>query len=229
VAARLHKHGPGLRAGRHNVASGRADAQSAVLVLSDAKYTFEYETKEKVNELKDKNVQIFMAPVSEFTGSKEIQKMKNWASSPWQTNYERIPGISALKFNQEAFANKLVSKFCPDAISPSDAKDNNEVKQYMMIKEGGMPNPVCARPGEVGKVASVEACAEAARSRGKNAFNYCSKEMMKGMCMVEGMQFDRAWYVKYSSTVADIPCPGGDWIKNPYFDTYAVEPIPSEA
>ena len=209
--------------------SGRADAQSAVLVLSDAKYSFEYETKEKVKELKDKNVQIFMAPVCEFTGSKEIQKMKDWASSPWQTNYERIPGISSLRYNQEAFADKLVSKFCPDAISPSEQQNNDKAKQYMMIKEGGMPNPACARPGEVGKVASVEACAEAARSRGKNAFNYCSQEMMKGMCMVEGMRFDRAWYVQHTDAAAEIPCPAGDWIKNPYFDTYALEPIPAVA
>mmetsp|Transcript_136131 Transcript_136131/g.271529 ORF Transcript_136131/g.271529 Transcript_136131/m.271529 type:complete len:1062 (+) Transcript_136131:111-3296(+) len=208
--------------------SGRADAQSAVLVLSDGKYSFEYETKQKVKDLKDKNVQIFMAPVCEFTGSKEIKKMKTWASSPWQTNYERIPGIAALKVNQEAFAGKLVSKFCSDAISPSETKSVVEAKQYMMIKEGGMPNPACARPGVVGKVSSVEACYDAARSRGVNAFNYCSKDMMKGMCMVEGMQFDRDWYTKHTGAQDEIPCPGGDWINNPYFDTYAVEPTPAK-
>jgi len=210
--------------------SGRSEAQSAVLVLSDGKYSFEYETREKVKELKDKNVQIFMAPVADYTGSKEIQKMKNWASSPWETNYERIPGIDALKYNQEAFADKLVSKFCSDAISPSDTKKVDEANQFMMIKENGMPNPACAKPIEVTyKVGSAEACAQVARNQGKNAFSYCARsgEGLRGKCMVEAMQFDRAWYLKYLESKRKIPCPGGDWVQNPYFDTYVVEPTPT--
>merc|ERR550532_1089391 len=54
--------------------NGRADAQSAVLVLSDAKYSFEYETNEKVKELKDKNVQFFMAQYASLLAPRKSRR-----------------------------------------------------------------------------------------------------------------------------------------------------------
>merc|ERR1719189_3374851 len=44
---------------------GRPEAQSAVMVISDGKYSFKYQTAEKAQELKDKNVQIYMAPITD--------------------------------------------------------------------------------------------------------------------------------------------------------------------
>merc|ERR1712129_259019 len=74
---------------------GRDEAQSAVMVISDGKFSFKYQTAEKARELKDKNVQIYMAPIT-ASRDKSLIELKKWASSPWETNYERIPGLVAL-------------------------------------------------------------------------------------------------------------------------------------
>lgn len=95
----------------------RGHAQSAILVLSDGRYLFKYKTSEKAKDLRDKNIQIFMAPISEYR-SKELDELRGWASQPWEANYERIPGIAALKNNEKMFAQKLLTKFCPLAVSP---------------------------------------------------------------------------------------------------------------
>merc|ERR1712045_143852 len=60
---------------------GRPEAQSAVMVISDGKFSFKYQTAEKAQELKDKNVQIFMAPIT-ASRSKELVELKKWASQP---------------------------------------------------------------------------------------------------------------------------------------------------
>merc|ERR1719343_1561647 len=137
---------------------GRPSAQSAVLVISDGKYSFKFQTAEKAQELKDKNVQIFMAPITEFKGE-ELKDLKSWASAPWSTNYERIPGLMPLKFNPEIFTQKLVAKFCPDSFSPSmqSAKDNQN--QYLLVHEGGLPNDACAKKVKSFQAGSKENCA----------------------------------------------------------------------
>merc|ERR1719361_3050022 len=115
---------------------GRTSAQSAVMVISDGKFSFKYQTAEKAQELKDKNIQIYMAPVAD-TKDDSLKVLKSWASQPWQTNYERIPGLAALKQNNAMFIQKLIVKFCPDSMSPSlrAAKDN--IRQYILIHEDG--------------------------------------------------------------------------------------------
>jgi hypothetical protein len=91
---------------------GRPEAQSAVMVISDGKYSFRYQTAEKAQELKDKNVQIYMAPITE-TRDKSLIELKKWASQPWETNYEKIPGLVALKANSDIFTQKNRSEVLP--------------------------------------------------------------------------------------------------------------------
>merc|ERR1719222_1754665 len=43
---------------------GRTAAQSTLLLISDGKYSFKFQTGQKARELKDKNVQVLMAPIS---------------------------------------------------------------------------------------------------------------------------------------------------------------------
>merc|ERR1719433_588703 len=86
---------------------GRSSAQSAVMVISDGKFSFKYQTAEKAQELKDKNIQIYMAPIT-ASRDKSLMELMKWASHPWQTNYERIPGLDALKANSDIFVQKLI-------------------------------------------------------------------------------------------------------------------------
>jgi hypothetical protein len=110
---------------------GRSYAQSAVLVLSDGKYSFEFQTAQAVAKLKDQSIMIFMAPIS-ATKDKALEVLKGWASQPWETNYERIPGLLALEHNRDMFAQKVIAKFCPKAFSPSTNREKIDDTEYML-------------------------------------------------------------------------------------------------
>merc|ERR1719399_1940535 len=106
---------------------GRRRAMSAVLTLTDGKPSFIFNTYEKVKQLKDKHVKLFFAPVTEFQGE-ELTLMKKWASSPWETNLVHVPGLAPLKADSALFQQKMVVKFCPEAMSPSAMQVEEEEK-----------------------------------------------------------------------------------------------------
>jgi len=201
---------------------GRESAQSAVLVLSDGKYSFKYQTREKARELKDKNIQLFMAPVTNYEG-KELGALKNWASQPWETNYELIPGLAALKYNAEIFVQKFIAKFCPDSMSPSLLLRAEEQKQYMLIHENGWPSDDCGRWYWEGKVTSHDDCAAAARTRGLKAFSY-GRSYATGRCYSEAIDITQDFWNTYSHERRNPPCPSGAYLFNPFYDTYAINP-----
>lgn len=206
---------------------GRSDAQSGLLVFGDGKYAFQYETGEKVRELKDKNVKIFMAPISISSETKEIDKIKEWTSHPWETNFEFIPGIEALKFNQEVLAGKLIAKFCSDSVSPSLTRAKEQDAKYMLVRKGGMPNDNCGPKSKVGKLGSLDDCASAAREQRKTAFSW-GRDMEADVCWVGAINVTHDWFFHYLMFRENPPCPEGDWTANPYYDTYAIEPPKDE-
>ena len=75
-------------------AAGRKGAQSALLVITDGKPSFQFQTNELVQQLDDKGVQRFFVVVSD--NEKSVDMMKQWASSPWETNLLHVPGLSPL-------------------------------------------------------------------------------------------------------------------------------------
>mmetsp|Transcript_20636 Transcript_20636/g.42423 ORF Transcript_20636/g.42423 Transcript_20636/m.42423 type:complete len:994 (+) Transcript_20636:86-3067(+) len=205
---------------------GRSDAQSAVMVISDGKYSMEYQTQEKATELKDKNIQIFMAPITEVKG-KELNNLKKWASQPWDTNYERIPGLAALKFNADIFAERLVAKFCPASMSPTLLRQQEAVKEYMMIHKNGWPSWECGQYWWIGKVANKDDCAAAARKKNQLAFSY-GRSYADGICYSEAIPVDMDHWQMWSQNRTSVPCENGDWKFNPFFDTFAVEPVATQ-
>jgi len=205
---------------------GRAGAQSAVLVLSDGKYSFKFQTAEKAQELKDKNVQIFMAPVTELKG-KELDDLKHWASAPWSTNYERIPGLMPLKFNADIFVQKLVAKFCPDSFSPKKQSAMDDQKQYLLVREGGTPNAACAKKVARWKSGSKDECAVKARKLKSRAFAIGATKRTRGWCIILDMYVSEYLYDAAKKDPTDVPCPapsGGAWEDNNMFDTYMINP-----
>jgi len=202
---------------------GRSEAQSAVLVISDGKYSMKYQTAEKSAELKDKNIQIFMAPVTDVEG-KELMDLKDWASQPWETNYERIPGFAALKFNADIFAEKLVAKFCPDSMSPTLLRQQEALKEYMLIHEDGFPSNDCGSWYWIGKVGSKDDCAAAAREKNQEAFSF-GKSYADGNCYSEAIEVTTDQWQVWSNNRTSVPCPHGTWLGNPYYDVFAIEPM----
>jgi hypothetical protein len=204
---------------------GRPEAQSAVLVLSDGKYSFAFSTAQQVEKLKDASVQVFMAAISDQK-DEGLKMIKEWASQPWQTNYERIPGLLALEFNMDSFAGKLVAKFCSKSISPSIQMQKAEDLEYMMIHESGYPSDECGKWKWYGKGYTIEECMEQARADEYGGFAYAMPGTLAATgCYTEAIEVDDELWQAWETDPRAPPCPGGEWVSNPYFDTYAIKPV----
>lgn len=206
---------------------GRASAQSAVLVLSDGKYSFAFQTAQQVTKLKDKNVMVFMAPVADGK-AEHLEVLKQWASQPWETNYERIPGLLALSHNLDMFAGKLVAKFCSNSMSPSVQAQQEQEMEYMLIHEGGYPDDSCGTWIWHGTgYNTADDCMLQAREMNCSGFAYATPSptnlMSKG-CYSEAIEVTMEFWNQWLLDRTSPPCPHGHWIGNPFFDTYAIKP-----
>merc|ERR1719343_2005185 len=152
-------------------ADGRDDAQSAVMVISDGKWTNAYRTTMKATAMKDKGIQIFMAPIAEHM-TPELKILRGWASQPWETNFELIPGLQSLVNNEPEFAQRLLVKFCPRAFSPSLKAEQETQSGYLKVHEEGYPSDSCAAWKYLGVVDNADACMEAVKANSVLAFAY---------------------------------------------------------
>jgi len=203
---------------------GRQDAQSAILILSDGKYSFKYQTAERAQELKDKNIQLYMAPVTDFQ-DKDLENLKLWASQPWETNYELVPGLAAVKENMDIFAQKLVVKFCPDSISPGATAEREKARGFILIREQGWPSPSCARSFYEGKdVGTAEACKDLTQAKGLTAFSWAKEAVVDYRCWSVQLTFTPEQFDAWADDRTNVPCQGGMWEDQQYYDTYALNP-----
>jgi hypothetical protein len=212
-----------LQAADNMFGDGRDDAQSAVMVISDGKWTNAYRTTMKATALKDKGVQIFMAPIAEYMAD-NIKILRGWASEPWETNFELIPGLTALVNNEPEFAQKLLVKFCPRAFSPSQRLDEETQQGYLKIHEEGYPSDSCGEWKSMGTATSEEACMEKVKDVGILAFAYESGGRSSGICYSEAIDVtDELWSDALNNRV-NLTCPGGAWVYNAYASTYIMNP-----
>ena len=210
---------------------GRAEAQSAVMVISDGKFSFKYQTAEKAQELKDKNVQIYMAPITE-SRDKSLFELMKWASQPWQTNYERIPGLEALKSNNGIFVQKLIVKFCPDSMSPSLRGARDNVRQYILIHEDGWASDECGEWVDMAPTKNKDDCARQAREAGFPGFAFGHDERF-GECWGETIFVTQAYFNKIvldpqnpapaCGKTSGCP-PNCAWDFTPYVNSYVINP-----
>merc|ERR1719450_1630822 len=117
--------------------NGRKKAMSAVMTLTDGKPSFIFQTYEKVMQLKDKHTKLYFAPITEFKG-KSMKLMKKWASRPWMTNLVHVPGLDALAADPGVFAQMMIVKFCPEAISSSQMFTEEHAVGYLLVREQGL-------------------------------------------------------------------------------------------
>jgi hypothetical protein len=204
--------------------TGRAEAQSAVLVITDGKYSMAFQTAQQAQKLKDQAVQIYMAVISAGKGE-ELDLLKKWVSSPWQTNFERIPGLLALEHNKEMFATKIITKFCPMAISPAKQKQDEEELQCIKIKVDGAPDSNCSASTLLRTPSATPAlCAEAAREAGALAFMF-GKGLETGKCKILTLPMTDDLYDTWQGNRRSPECPSGAWEPNPLWDVYACKAI----
>jgi len=210
---------------------GREEAQSAVLVISDGKFSFKYQTAEKAQELKDKNVMIYMAPITQGR-SKYLTLLKRWASQPWRTNYQKIPGLAALKHNAKIFVQKLIVKFCPDSISPSLRRAKDDIRRYILVHEDGLSSDECGKWIHLEHTSNKDDCAKQAREAGMPGFAF-GKDDAFGDCYGEVIQVTQDYFNKYNLDPENPIPPCGKksgcpqkcvWDENPYYNTYVINP-----
>jgi len=207
---------------------GRADAQSAIMILTDGRPSLKFSSSQAIQKLKDKNVKVFMAPIADSSG-KDTDLLKQWASQPWETNYERIPGLAALKPNFDMFGQKLVAKFCPSSFSPSRQRQKEEARGFILLHELGCPDEACA-PGisssssSLGTFASQDECSAEAAARGVSIFCYYARGTLAGSCLGGSLKVGAEQWEEWKANSVDPKCPNGEWAPDPYADTYAVSP-----
>mmetsp|Transcript_64938 Transcript_64938/g.172595 ORF Transcript_64938/g.172595 Transcript_64938/m.172595 type:complete len:996 (-) Transcript_64938:233-3220(-) len=203
---------------------GREDAQSALMVITDGKPSMKFATSQQVEKLKEMNVHMYFAPIAEFP-SRKFDVLKGWASEPWETNYERVPGLLALSNNFDMFGQRLVAKFCPNSFSPSQEKAKAEDKGYMLIHEYGYPDSACGMNYRMGVYATIEDCMLAVRDyAAMSSFSYVHSGRMLGTCYAETLEVTDELWASWSANLTAPECPNGGWTEDPYSDTFAINP-----
>jgi len=215
---------------------GRSSAQSAVMVITDGKLNFEFQTEQSARALHDKNTMIFMVPVTEMAGEDLNFLKQKLASQPWETNFLRIPGLEALKTNEELFIQQAVAKFCPRAMSPTTVAAQANALQYILVREQTEPDYLCADWRDeimFGKVEDADACAGFARDYNRTSFMMQEAPRSRFVkkvgyyCMGLLLPVTNARWTTYiggldpNATICDT----GGTFSSPYVNIYALKPM----
>merc|ERR1719443_2394835 len=115
-------------------AAGRKGSQSALMVITDGKPSFQFQTNELVEQLDDKGVQRFFVVVSD--NQKSVDLIKKWASYPWETNLLHVPGLAPLDADKAVWSQKALTLFCPAAMSPSLQETKETSGGFMHVRDG---------------------------------------------------------------------------------------------
>jgi hypothetical protein len=201
-------------------AAGRAGAQSALLVITDGKPSFQFQTKELVTQLDDKGVQRFFVVVSD--NEKSVDTIKAYASSPWETNMLHVPGLAPLEADQGLWSQKALTLFCPLAISPSLMSTQETAGGFMRVKRVG----ICGERGDLlsTEVGDAAACSALAQAAGAQSF-ILGIWFRRGYCYAGTIQVDQAQYEAWQGERVAPVCPSADgFVHSDIFDFYAIEP-----
>jgi hypothetical protein len=199
--------------------AGRKNAQSALLVITDGKPSFQFQTNELVEQLDDKGVQRFFVVVTE--DEKQLDLMKGWASAPWETNLLHVPGLGPLEADNGLWAQKALTLFCPAAMSPELMEQKEVVRGFMHVVDGGY----CGVRGALlsTDVADAEGCAFLAQGAGAESF-LLGTWFRRGYCYAGDMTVDSSQYEAWQGARVAPTCPT-EWVNSMIFDFYAMEPV----
>jgi hypothetical protein len=202
-------------------ANGRKGAQSAIMVISDGKPSFAFQTQELVRQLDDKGVQRYFVVVSE-AGGDELNLLKGWASEPWETNFIHIEGLTALDADVGVWSQKALTMFCPMSFSPQKKEHEEQVLGFMHVKEGGY----CGERGALlaTSVKDDAECAALASGAGAQAF-LLGTWFRRGYCYSSSLTVDTAAYEAWEANRVNPSCSEGDWTRSRIFDFYAIAPM----
>jgi len=214
------------------IQGSRRGSQSAVMVITDGKPSFNFMTNEMVEQLDDKGIQRYFLLINEEDlSSASNTLMKNWASMPWETNLVHVPGgMTLLDADMDIWADKALVKFCPNAYSPSDAAFEEESYGYIHVKDGAFCGAVTEEnPFTLLSISAktAEACAALVLGAGGQSFTL-GQSFARGMCFMGTMTVDAATFNEWADMKnrVDPQCKvDGGWKSSTLYDFYAMEPV----
>jgi hypothetical protein len=210
------------------IQGSRRGSQSAVLVVTDGKPSFNFMTTQMVEQLDDKAVSRYFLIVSEEDLNSDAMKvMKDWASQPWETNLVHVPGgLALLESDPDLFVSKALVKFCPNEYSPSEAEWEEINSGYAHVMDGrycGDRN----KEDMLGIVDDVEQCAALVAGAGGESFIY-GVSFAVGQCYKGSVSVDETQFQTWLTSKKDPQCPDGiEKHSSTLFDFYAMEPVAS--
>jgi len=211
------------------VKGSRKGAQQSVMVVTDGKPSFSFQTNEMVDQLDDKGIMRYFVIVSETPLEDDSMKnMKLWASQPWETNVVHVPsGLLMLEADPNLWAEKAITRFCPEA--HSEMADAWEVKTYgfQHVKDSGWCGDLptgWSRSNVLSKnTLSAETCAALAGGANYQSF-MLGTFFLKGTCVGVPMEVSAEQYSEWGANKKNPSCPT-KWHSSMMYDFYAMEPV----
>jgi hypothetical protein len=210
------------------VQGSRRGAQSAVMVITDGKPSFNFMTTEMVEQLDDKGITRYFVLVNpgdlKFDAANKL--MKSWASQPWETNLVHVPGgLSLLDADTDIWADKALVKFCPAAYSPQDMMWEEVHYGYAHVKDGAYCGDKLEDNLLTADAESAETCAALVSGAGGHSF-MLGVSWARGKCYMGTMDVDMALFSGWQKNrVAPVCAEDGGWHSSTLFDFYAMEPV----
>jgi len=214
------------------IQGSRRGSQSAVMVVTDGKPSFNFMTNEMVEQLDDKAIQRYFLLVNEEDLSSASNKlMKLWASQPWETNLVHVPGgLALLDSDMDLFADKALVKFCPNAYSPSDAAFEEASYGYAHIRDGGICGDMLPDNLLTADAGDAEQCAALAAGAGAQSF-ILGVSFARGKCYKGTIEVNQALWDEWENPnerVNPACAIDGGWKSSVLFDFYAMKPLSEE-
>lgn len=116
--------------------TGRSDVPTTMMVISDGKPSFKFETWQKAKEAKAKGMRIVMVILNDSLGKEDRKFMKELASGPDNSNIVMIPGMKTLKSDMETWVIRTLVQSCPRSESPSAMEMFEESAGFEKVMEG---------------------------------------------------------------------------------------------
>jgi len=208
----------------------RRSAQQAVLVISDGKPSFSFETESQVSQLDDKSIMRYFVVINDQgMNSDAMTQIKSWASAPWSTNVVHVPGLEQLEGDIQTWTQKAVTKFCPQAYSPGTREKYEHAYKMQKVYSGGWCSGVHQwnRKGWIntrnrGKAKRI--CRKEAKRLDHQIFTLI-KTRNRQFCWTGKLPVSPTLYDQWFQDKTNPECPnGGHWVQDSREDFYALFP-----
>merc|ERR1740133_685758 len=107
-----------------------------MLVISDGKPSFKFETWQVAKATKEKGVKVVMVVLNDGLGKEDLKFMKELASGEGNDNVVMIPGIKPLKADMDTWVQHTLVQSCPRSESPSGMDGFAKTAGYEKVREG---------------------------------------------------------------------------------------------